>query len=674
MKLKHLIPAMASMALLQVGCGTEQKTAVSADETFEWQIDKFDDINILRYKVDGFESLSLDQKKLIYYLSKASITGRDILFDQNFKYNLPLKKALESLYVNFDGDRSDSEFLAFEKYLKKIWFANGVHHHYSEVKFTPEFSVDFFEKLLTRTPQDKWGATSKEMEILGKVIFDSTFYPKRLNQAEGVDLVLTSAVNFYEGVTEKEVEKYYASIYDSTDMQPISYGLNTTVVKENGKIVEKPWKVDGIYSEPIKETIKWLEKAVTVAENDHQRQTIEALIKQYETGSLKDYDTYNVLWTKDNGGQIDFVNGFTETYTDPLGRKATWEGIVNFKDIEASERTRIISENAEWFEKNSPIDDKYKKDHVKGISAKVITVAMLGGDCYPATPIGINLPNADWIRRDHGSKSVTIANITDAYEQASQGNGFAEEFLIDDIERGRKAEYGSLANNLHTDLHECLGHASGKLAEGVKGDELKNYSSTLEEARADLFALYYIADPKMIELGIVPSEELAKETYYNSIMNGALTQITRVNLGDDIEEAHMRDRAVIANWAIDMGKEDKVIEMVKIEGKTYVKINDYAKLRTIFGEQLKEVQRIKSEGDYDACKALIEKYGVKIDPELHKEVLARYKALGVAPYSGFVNPQYNVIEENGEIVDITLSYTQGYVEQMLEYGSEMSFL
>ncbi len=667
MKLKLLIPAMA---ILQVGCSTPNPNDSTTAQNFEWQIDKFDDINILRYKVDGFEELSLDQKELIYYLSRAALTGRDILFDQNFKYNLPLRKTLEEIYTKYQGDRTSPQFLALEKYLKKMWFANGIHHHYSNDKFTPEFSVEFFEGILAETNTHP----SIPLDTLKKVIFDATYFPKRTALDDGIDLVLNSSVNFYDGVTQKEAEDYYASIYDSTDMQPISYGLNTTLVKENGKIVEKTWKVGGIYSDAIKQTNYWLEKAAAVAENDHQKATIEALIKHNLSGSLRDYDDYNVLWVEDKGGQIDFVNGFTETYTDPLGRKATWESIVNFKDMDASVRTHIISENAAWFEANSPIDSKYRKDEVKGVSAKVINVAMLGGDCYPATPIGINLPNADWIRRDHGSKSVTIANITDAYSQASQGNGFAQEFIISDLERERKTKYGSLAGNLHTDLHECLGHASGKLAEGVKGDELKNYSSTLEEARADLFALYYIADPKLIELGIVDSEELYKEAYYSQILNGALTQITRIRLGDNIEESHMRNRALIANWAIEMGGDDKVIEFVKINGETHIQINDYPKLRQIFAEQLHEVQRIKSEGDFEACKTLIETYAVKIDPELHKEVLERYASLGIAPYSGFVNPTYNVVEKDGKIVDITLDYTQGYVEQMLEYSTEYSFL
>ncbi len=669
MKLKFLIPAMA---LLQVGCGSVEQDTKTA-ETFQWQIDTFDDIKVLRYKVNGFENLPLEKKKLVYYLSQAALTGRDILFDQNFKYNLPLRKTLEAIYTSYEGDKQSAEFLEFEKYLKKIWFANGVHHHYSNDKFSANFSAEYFDTLLAATPADKL-PNAEMIDTLKKVIFDPAYYAKRVNQNEGEDLVLTSAVNFYEGVTEAEVEAYYASISDPNDNQPISYGLNTKVVKENGKVVEKPWMVGGMYSKPIEETIVWLEKAAAVAENDKQRETIEALIKHYQTGSLEDYDTFNVKWVEDNGGEVDFVNGFTETYTDPLGRKATWESLVNFKDIEATKRTQIISDNAGWFEKHSPISEEFKKEEVKGVSAKVITCAMLGGDCYPTTPIGINLPNADWIRRDHGSKSVTIANITEAYGEAAKGNGFGEEFIIDETERAIAKKWGSLAGDLHTDLHECLGHGSGKLAPGTKGDELKNYGSALEEARADLFALYYIADPKMIELGIIPDADVAKAGYYNAIMNGALTQNTRIELGKNLEQAHMRDRALIANWAIEMGKDGNVVELANIDGKTYVKINDYAKLRDIFGKQLHEIQRIKSEGDYAAGKKLIETYAVKLDQDLHKEILDRYASLKVAPYSGFVNPVYEVVEKDGEIVDINVTYNQSYAEQMLEYSSKYSLM
>ncbi len=656
------------MTLLFVSCGSPNSST-----EFQWQVDRFDDVNILRYRVNGFEQLSVEQKELLYYLSQASITGRDILFDQNFKYNLPLRRTLETIYTSYNGDKGAPEYAEFETYLKKIWFANGVHHHYSNDKFTPRFSAEYFDYLISSIAAQK--LPSKEvLDTLKRVIFDPTFYPKRVSQEQGVDLVLNSAVNFYEGVTEAEVEALYASQVDPRDNTPISYGLNTKVVKKDGKVVEEVWRVGGLYSDAIEQTIYWLEKAAAVAENELQRETIEKLISHYRSGSLEEYDQYNVLWVKDNGGIVDFVNGFTKTYTDPLGRKATWESVINFKDIEATKRTKVISDNAQWFEDNSPIDSKYKKDEVKGVSAKVITVAMLGGDCYPSTPIGINLPNADWIRRDHGSKSVTIANITEAYANAASGNGFSQEFILDEVERERRVKYGTLAGDLHTDLHECLGHGSGQLAPGTKGDELKNYGSALEEARADLFALYYIADPKMIELGIVPNEEVAKAAYFNQILNGAMTQLTRIAPGKNIEQAHMRDRALIANWAIELGASESVIEKVIQDGKTYIRINDYDKLRNIFATQLHEIQRIKSEGDYEAGKALIETYGVKVDQDLHKEVLSRYAELNIAPYSGFVNPVYEVVEQDGKIVDIKLHYNQGYIEQMLEYSSKYSFL
>lgn len=661
---------LSAMAVLAFGCAND---AQKITEDFKWQIDTFDDVKILKYKVNGFDQLSLEQKELIYYLSQAALTGRDILFDQNFKYNLPLRKTLEAIYTTFDGDKATEQFKAFEIYLKKVWFANGVHHHYSNDKFKAKFSPEYFDELISVTAADK--LPSKEVIAeLKKVIFDPTFYAKRVSQIQGEDLVLGSAVNFYEGVTEAEVEAYYASITDENDTQPISYGLNTKVVKENGKVVEKTWRVGGLYSDAIEQTIYWLDKAAGVAENDLQKQTIEKLISHFQTGSLREFDEYNVLWVQDNGGSVDFVTGFTETYTDPLGRKATWEALINFKDFEATKRTKIISDNAQWFEDNSPIPAQYKKKEVKGVSAKVITVAMLGGDCYPATPIGINLPNADWIRRDHGSKSVTIANITEAYEKSSTGSGFGEEFILEAADRERKAKYGAIAGDLTTDLHECLGHGSGQLKEGIKGNELKNYGAPLEEARADLFALYYIADEKLIELGVVENEDVAKAAYFNAILNGGMTQITRIELGKNIEQAHMRDRALIANWAYDMGKDENVIEKVVKEGKLYLRINDYTKLRTIFGEQLSEIQRIKSEGDYEAGKKLIETYSVTIDQKLHKEVLDRFATLNVAPYSGFVNPIYTPVIENGKIVDVTISYPESYASQMLDYSSNYSYL
>ncbi len=665
---------LALTALITISTMTACNTTRTSE--FEWKIDQFDDVKILRYKVNGFEELSLEQKKLVYYLSQAALTGRDILFDQNFKHNLLVRQTLEGIYTGYTGDKNIVEFKNFEKYLKKVWFANGVHHHYSNDKFTPGFSAEYFAELTQNTPTEKLSQTPDELEIVEKVLFDPEFYPKRVNQTEGQDMVTTSAVNFYEGVTEKEVEAFYKKMADPRDNTPISYGLNSKVIKENGKIKELVWKVGGMYGAAMQQTINWLEKALTVTENDLQKQTIQKLIEHYQSGSLKHYDQYNVLWVQDNGGLVDFVNGYTETYTDPLGRKATWESIVNFKDLEATKRTQIISDNAQWFEDHSPIPQQYKKEEVKGVSAKVITVAMLGGDCYPATPMGINLPNADWIRRDHGSKSVTIANVTEAYEKSSIGNGFSEEFILQPEEQARKAKYGSIAGDLHTDLHECLGHGSGKLASGVKGDELRNYGSPLEETRADLFALYFVADPKMQELGVVENDDVWKTAYYNQIMNGALTQLTRIQLGKNIEQAHMRNRALIANWAFEIAAstDTPALEKITQDGKTYIQINDYQGLRQIFGQQLNEIQRIKSEGDYEAGRALIEKYAVRIDPTLHTEILERYSSLGIAPYSGFVNPTYVVTEKDGNITDITLDYTQGYTDQMLQYSLENSYL
>ena len=659
----YALLALSSMTL-STACGPKAETP-KTDE-IAWQVDRFDDIRVLQYRVDGFDSLSADQKKLVYYLAQAALTGRDILFDQNFKYNLPIRRMLERAYVHYDGDRTTDQFKAFETYLKKVWFANGIHHHYSEDKFKPGFTPEFFDQIVAEQ-----GDT---VAMLKQIIFDPTLFPKRTSQADGADLVLTSAVNFYEGVTQKEVEDYYASIEVKGDPRPISYGLNTKVVKENGKVVEKPWCIGGIYSPAIEQTVYWLEKAASVAENAQQKAAIDKLIEHYRTGSLKAYDEFNVLWVADNGGAVDYVNGFTENYTDPLGRKATWEANVNFKDFEATKRTKLISDNAQWFEDHSPIADQFKKKEVKGVSAKVITVAMLGGDCYPATPIGINLPNADWIRRDHGSKSVTIANITRAYDLSSAGSGFTEEFVLQPEERARKEQWGALASDLTTDLHECLGHGSGQLAPTTKGDELKNYGSPLEEARADLFALYYIADPKMIELGIVESADVAKAAYYQAILNGAMTQTTRIELGKTIEQAHMRDRALIANWAYELGKAKNVIEKIVKEGKTYIQINDYDALRQIFGQQLKEIQRIKSEGDYAAGRELIEKYAVRIDRALHQEVLDRFAKLNIAPYSGFVNPRYVPVEKDGQLVDVKIEYPASYVDQMLDYSANYSFL
>ena len=647
-------------------------------EDAPWILDRFDDIKILRYEVPGFAELPLREKELIYYLAEAAKCGRDIMFDQNFKYNLPVRRTLEVIYENYDGDRTTPEWKALEKYLKKVWFANGIHHHYSNDKFVPEFPKEYFLAVAESIPVEKFGDELNALRaVVCEAIFNPELYKTQLNQAEGQDLVTTSANNYYEGVTQAEVEEFYRSMADPADPEPVSYGLNSKLVKdEDGTIrerVEKVWKVDGMYSSAIEKIVYWLEKAQGVAQ-EPQKATIAALIDYYKTGDLHDFDRYNILWVRDTVSNVDFVNGFIEDYGDPLGRKASWESLVNFMDKEACHRTEVISENAQWFEDHSPVDSAYRKKVVKGVSAKVITAAMLGGDCYPATPIGINLPNADWIRKEHGSKSVTIDNITYAYAQAAHGDGFLEEFMLRPEDRERIDKYGKLADDLHTDLHECLGHGSGQLAPGVKGGELKNYTSTLEEARADLFGLYYLGDPKMVELGLIPSLDVAYAEYARYIMNGMMTQLARIEPGKNVEEAHMRNRKLIAEWCYEQGKADNVIEWIEQDGKTYVVVNDYTKLRELLGRMLREVQRIKSEGDFEAGKTLVEKYAVTVDPKLHAEVLTRYKALDIEPYSGFVNPQYELVEKNGKVVDVKVSYPNDYVKQMLEYSRDYSFL
>ena len=639
-----------------------------------WIVDRFDDIKVIRYEVPAFENLTLEEKELVYYLSEAAKCGRDILFDQNFKYNLAIRRTLETIYTESEVKTGD-EFAAFEKYLKKVWFANGIHHHYSNDKFTPEFSEAWFRELLTKYINDE--NRQMDNDLLCKILFDKELYASRLNQKEGVDVITESAGNYYEGVNQAEVEAFYNGMAaaDANNPEPISYGLNSKLVKgEDGKIYEQVWKIGGMYSPALEKIVYWLEKAATVA-NPTQKEVIEALIKYYKSGDLKDFDDYSVLWVKDTDSNVDFVNGFIESYGDPLGRKASWESVVNFRDVEACKRTEIMAANAQWFEDNAPINPAYRKKEVKGVSAKVITVAMLGGDCYPATAIGINLPNADWIRKEHGSKSVTIDNITYAYDKAAQGNGFAEEFILREEDRERAKNYGKLGDDLHTDLHECLGHGSGQLAPGTKGDELRTYSSTLEEARADLFALYYLGDEKLVEIGLIPSLDVAWSQYSDYIMNGYMTQLSRIELGKDVEESHMRNRKLIAEWCYEKGKAENVIELVKKDGKTYVVVNDFVKLRKLFGELLCEVQRIKSEGDYEACKALVEGYAVKINPELHKEVIERNKALNIEPYGGFVNPEYELVTDaEGKVTDVKISYPANYVEQHLHYGKEYSFL
>ena len=644
-------------------------------EDAPWILDRFDDIKILRYEVSGFAELPLREKELIYYLAEAAKCGRDIMFDQNFKYNLPVRRTLEVIYENYDGDRTTPEWKALEKYLKKVWFANGIHHHYSNDKFVPEFPKEYFLAVAESIPVEKFGDELNALRaVVCEAIFNPELYKTQLNQAEGQDLVATSANNYYEGVTQAEAEDFYRAMADPADPEPVSYGLNSKLVKdEDGTIRERVWKVGGMYSPAIEKIVYWLEKAQGVAQ-EPQKATIAALIDYYKTGNLHDFDRYNILWVRDTVSNVDFVNGFIEDYGDPLGRKASWESLVNFMDKEACRRTEVISENAQWFEDHSPVDSAYRKKVVKGVSAKVITAAMLGGDCYPATPIGINLPNADWIRKEHGSKSVTIDNITYAYAQAAHGDGFLEEFMLRPEDRERIDKYGKLADDLHTDLHECLGHGSGQLAPGVKGGELKNYTSTLEEARADLFGLYYLGDPKMVELGLIPSLDVAYAEYARYIMNGMMTQLARIEPGKNVEEAHMRNRKLIAEWCYEQGKADNVIEWIEQDGKTYVVVNDYTKLRELLGRMLREVQRIKSEGDFEAGKTLVEKYAVTVDPKLHAEVLTRYKALDIEPYSGFVNPQYELVEKNCKVVDVKVSYPNDYVKQMLEYSRDYSFL
>ena len=660
--------------------GKKAENVTPSVESFNYSVDKFADVQILRYRVPDFEKLTLKQKEMIYYLSQAAIEGRDILYDQNNKHNLSIRRTLEAVYENYKGDRNAEPFKQLITYLKRVWMANGIHHHYSEDKFTPEFSAAYFADAVksidpAKLPLQQGESVDQLIAKLSPVIFDPTVYPKRTNQADGVDLILTSANNYYEGVTQQEAEDFYANMKNPNDSTPVSYGLNSKLVKEKGKIVEKTYKIGGMYSEALSRVVGWLEKAAAVAENDKQRDIINTLIRFNQTGDLKTFDEYCIKWVQDLTSQVDFVNGFTETYADPLGLKASWESIVNFKNIEATKRTEIISSNAQWFEDNSPVDKNFKKEKVKGVSAKVITAAMLGGDCYPPTPIGINLPNANWIRAEYGSKSVTIENITEAYDQVAMGNGFNEEFMWSDVERNRAKEFASLTNNLHTDLHECLGHGSGKLLPGTDPNALKAYDSTIEEARADLFGLYYMGDPKLVELGLLPDKEAFKAEYYQFLMNGLMTQLTRIKPGKNIEEAHMRNRQLIANWVYENGKADNVVEFKVRDGETFVVVNDYDKVRTLFGKLLAEIQRVKSTGDFAGGRDLVEKYAVKVNPELHKEVLVRYEKLNLAPYKGFVNPVYALVtDKKGKVKDVTVSYTENYVDQNLRYSREYSKL
>lgn len=651
-----------------------------SENSFSYTVEQFADLQILRYRVPGFEQLALRQKQLIYYLLQAALEGRDILFDQNGKYNLQIRRLLEAVYTHFEGDRTSEPFRALEVYLKRVWFSNGIHHHYACDKFVPGFTAAYLEEVIQSLPAEvlplEEGETCRAMcDKLFPVIFDPAVMPKRVNQADGEDLVQTSAANYYEGVTQQEAEAFYAAQKKADDPEPVMYGMNSRLVKKDGRIYEQVWKVGGMYSAAIEKIIVWLEKAETVAENDAQREVIRLLIEFYRSGDLKVFDAYSIAWLKDTGSQVDFVNGFIESYGDPLGMKASWESIVNFKDMEATHRTETISSNAQWFEDHSPVDARFKKEEVKGVSAKVITAAILAGDLYPSTAIGINLPNSNWIRSVHGSKSVTIGNLTDAYNKAARGNGFREEFVYSDVEHELLEKYADITDDLHTDLHECLGHGSGKLLPGVDPDALKAHGSTIEEARADLFGLYYLPDAKMVELGLVPDAEAYKAEYYSYMMNGLMTQLVRIEPGCTVEEAHMRNRQLIARWALEHGKDEKVVEMVVRDGKTYVRINDYAKLRTLFGKLLAEIQRIKSEGDYEAARQLVETYGVQVDPVLHAEVLQRYRSLHLAPYKGFLNPVYTPqADAGGNIVDVQISYTEGYAEQMLRYSRDYSNL
>ena len=635
------------------------------EKKFEYTNERFADLQMLRYKVEGFENLTLKQKTFIYYLQEAALYGRDILFDQNGKYNLRIRKMLEDVYVNYPGDKESKNFKALEEYLKRVWFSNGIHHHYGSEKFVPGFQRSWLQD---------YAVCSDE---IANVIFNPNILQKRVNLAEGADLVKTSACNYYEDVTQAEAEAFYGKQKAEGDsLHPVMYGMNSRLVKtKNGELIEKKWTIDGLYGDAIKKIVENLKLARPFAEDAQQQKVIDLLISYYETGDLKTFDQYSIAWVENTAPLVDFVNGFIECYGDPLGLKCSWESIVNFKDVEATKRTETLSANAQWFEDHSPVAPEFKKEKVKGITAKVIKAAIFAGDLYPSTAIGINLPNSDWVRAEHGSKSVTIGNLTDAYNKAAKGSGMLQEFAFGKEEIALVEKYGDLTDDLHTDLHECLGHGSGKLLEGVDGDSLKAYGSTIEEARADLFALYYLADPKLVELGLVPDAEAYKASYIAQMQNGLLTQLVRINLGNNIEEAHMRNRALIARWAYEHGKADNVMEMVKRDGKTYVKINDYQKLRNLFGELLAEIQRVKSTGDFKGAQALVETYGVKIDPELHKEILDRSAKLNIAPYKGFINPVYTAVRDaQGNITDVKISYTEGYAEQMLRYSKDYATL
>lgn len=672
MNLSAKVAASVVVATSSLAAVAGAPVSQSSQKPFDnYVVDRFADIEVLRYDVPGFEDLSQRQRLFVYYLTEAALAGRDILWDQNCRYNLAIRDLLEDVYANYKGDRNDPQFRGFEKYLKQVEFANGIHHHYSMDKFMPEFTPEFLSAQVDKLP-----CRPENLSELMRVIFEPSYMAKRVNQAEGQDLIATSANNLYgPGVSQREVEEYFAAVKDTTSTTPVSYGLNTRIIKKDGRIVEEPYRIGGLYDAALRRIVDNLEKASQYADSPEQQAVIRKLIDYYHTGDLRKFDEYSIMWVEDTTPRVDFINGFIESYGDPLGMTGSWESIVNFKDLEASHRTETIAGNAQWFEDHSPVDPRFRKEKVKGVTAKVITAAILAGDSYPSTPIGINLPNANWIRAAHGSKSVTLENITRAYDEASHGNGFNEEFVIDKPTADLLDKYLFITDNLHTDLHECLGHASGRLLPGVDPDALKAHGSTLEEARADLFALYYLADPKLLELGLLDNPDAYKAEYYKYMLNGLMTQLMRIEPGKDVEEAHMRNRKLIAEWALEKGKPDNVVELVSKDGKTYVKINDYARLRDLFGQLLGEIQRIKSEGDYEAGRNLVETYAVKVDPKLHKEVLDRYSRLDIASYRGFVNPVYvPVRNDKGAIVDVKVTYGENYLPQVMRYSREYKTL
>jgi dipeptidyl-peptidase-3 len=676
---KILLMIMTAGLCLSFTKANVEETELIKQDDFNYNVEQFADLGVLRFQVSDWDALSINRKKLVYCLSEAALFGRDIIFDQNNRYNLAIRRTLEAVYANYKGDKSTKDYQELVVYLKRIWFSDGIHHHYGQEKFLPGFSESFFRETVkslnvSLIPTRKGQSTDAFLQEITPVIFDLSVLSKKVNQDSQLDVIVNSANNYYgDGVTQKEVEDFYTAMKNPADTQPVPFGLNSRLVKKNGQLKEEVYKVGGLYTEAIEKIVFWLEEAAKYSENAQQKQVIELLTDFYKTGSLKKYDEYSIEWVKDTESAVDFVNGFTESYGDALGIKASWESIVNFKDIHSTALTKIISENAQWFEDHSPVNPKFRKEKVKGVTAKAITAAILGGDCYPTTPIGVNLPNSNWIRKEYGSKSVTITNITDAYDKAAAGSGFNDEFVYSDYEKELMKKFGSQTDNLHTDLHECLGHGSGQLLPGTDPDALGVYGSTIEEARADLFGLYYMPDAKILELGLLDNPDAYKAEYYKYMMNGLLTQLSRIELGKEIEESHMRNRSLIAHWVFEYGRWDNVVELQKKDGKTFVVINDYKKMRKLIGELLAEIQRIKSEGDFKAAQNLIEKYAVKVNLDLHKEIKERYNKLGIAPYKGFVNPVFEAIKDKkGNIIDVKVSYTEGYAEQMMRYAADYS--